>query len=400
MFYSRLLLYFVFNWIFAVCLWADKQGSPAAPNILMIVSDDQGFGDFGCYGNELIKTPHLDQLFKESTRLYRFYVSPACSPTRASLMTGRYPSRTGVWDTWKGRENMRKTETTLAEILKEGGYATGLFGKWHLGENAPLRPQDQGFSETFLWTDISTRFDPGVEWNGEEIRMEGFLDDLIFDKAIEFLERKQDAPFFCYVASFLPHNFPGGKQVPEEEVEAYLHIDHLTRGDLEVYAMTTRMDRNIGRLLQRLDELGLSNSTLVVFLSDDGPQQRHHLDHGKETQRFNYGLRGVKTEVYEGGIRTPCFIRWPSQIEAGRDITSVTSVKDLFPTILDFVGISYEEDSIDGMSLVPILMSQEESLPDRLLFSQFQRAEVPKPWRNSAAWGSGLRWSMAMSCMT
>jgi len=368
---------------------ATARGNEAdRPNLLIIVSDDQGYGDLAAHGNPLIQTPYLDQLHGESTRLDNFYTSPVCAPTRASLMTGRYPYRTGVWDTWKGRQNMRESEITLAEVLRDADYRTGLFGKWHLGENAPLRPQDQGFQETFLWTDTSTRFDPGFHLNGEPVRLEGFQDDLIFDQAIRFIEENENRPFFCYVASFLPHDFPGKKQIPEEEVEAYSDLDHLTQGDRESYAMVTRMDRNIGRLLASLNRLGLNESTIVVFLSDNGPRQKHARDAGEVSERYNAGLRGAKGSVYEGGIRTPCFFRWPDRITAGRDIKERTAVIDLFPTALSLLDIPLPTaDKIDGINLAPILLGEESRLPDRTLFHQFQRAAVPDLWTNSSATG-------------
>lgn len=387
MFYSRCLLCIVSS-ILPGKLWGETQARPAPPNILMIVSDDQGFGDFGCYGNEIVQTPHLDQLFTESTRLHNFYVSPVCAPTRASLMTGRYPYRTGVWDTWKGRENLRSSELTLAEILLKNGYHTGQFGKWHLGENAPLRPQDQGFLETFLWTDITTRFDSGYEVNGEYVRLKGFQDDLIFDHAIKFIEENREGPFFCYVASFLPHNFPGGKQIPDEDIEPFLQYSHLTRGDLEVYAMIRRMDANMGRLLARLHELGLDENTLVVFLSDNGPLQAHHLDNGEITERFNYNLRGVKGTVYEGGVRVPSFWRWPGRIREAHDLTDRTAVIDLFPTLLGLLDIAPQPSlTIDGLDLSTQLLGGDDPLPDRILFNKFERAAQPDLWTNSSATG-------------
>lgn len=376
--------------IILVCLALGLADGAAndRPSVVLIVSDDQGMGDFGAYGNEIVRTPHLDQLYETSTRLHNFYTSPVCAPTRASLMTGRYPYRTGVWDTWKGRENMRASELTVAEILLENGYRTGLFGKWHLGENAPQRPQDQGFEETFLWTDTSTRFDSGYERNGESVRLEGFQDDLIFDHAIKFIEEHQAEPFFCFVSSYLPHDFPNRKQIPDEDVEPFLQHSRLTRGDQEVYAMIQRVDANIGRLLAHLKELGLDDSTLVVFLSDNGPQQRHPLDKETETKRYNYGLRGVKGTVYEGGVRVPSFWRWPERIRAGVDIAERTSVMDFFPTLLSMLNIEPPQAlTIDGIDLSARLLGQEGSLPDRILFNKFERAARPDIWTNSSATG-------------
>lgn len=363
------------------------------PNILLIVSDDQGYGDFATFGNEIVQTPTLDRLRAGGATLANFYVSPVCAPTRASLLTGRYNHRTGVWDTWKGRENMRGSEVTLAELLREAGYETGHFGKWHLGENAPMRPQDQGFEQSFRWIDVRSRFDPGVESNGEAIRMEGFLDDLIFEKAIDFISEDREEPFFCYVASFLPHDFPNGQQIPDEDVEPYLGATHLTRGDMESYAMITRMDRNIGRLLEALEQQGLSESTIVVFLSDNGPQQKHGMDKGEVSLRYNYGLRDDKGSVYEGGVRLPCFIRWPNNIEAGLQISARTAAIDLLPTILDFADVQRPiAPKIDGLTLAPILLQQAPDAIDRILFRKFQRAAIPDLWTNSAA--IGPRWKM------
>jgi len=361
------------------------------PNVLLIVSDDQGYGDFGCYGNDIIQTPNLDRLHSQSVRLENFYVNPVCAPTRAALMTGRYNYRTGVWDTWKGRMDMRSSELTLAEILRDHGYRTGIFGKWHLGENAPMRPQDQGFEDTFRWIDVSSRFNPGMELNGEFVRYEGFMDDLLFDHAIDFIEQNRNRPFFCYVPSFLPHDFPH-KQVPDEELEPYRSVPGLTLGDLEAYAMVTRMDKNIGRLLTRLNELGLDESTLVIFMSDNGPQQRHGMDHGEETERYNCGLRGVKGTVYEGGIKVPCFVRWTGTLQKNIDVAPRTAVIDLLPTVLDFCRIPIPQGlTLDGVSLKSILFNSSAPLPERFLFNQFQRAAEPSLWENTSVLGEHFK---------
>ncbi len=357
------------------------------PNILFILTDDQGYGDLGAYGNTYIETPEMDRLWEESSRFTDFIVSPVCSPSRASLMTGRYNQRTGIWDTYGGRARMASDEVTLAEVMREDGYRTGLFGKWHLGNNYPLRPMDQGFETAFGWrgTIGTRRINPTLYLDDEPGDYEGFMTDIIFDKCMEWIEARAESeePFFAYMATYLPHDAHGGV-VPQKYLDRYAEVD-LPEFTKEVYAMLDNLDMNVGRLLAKLEELGIADNTIVIFTSDNGPQQASSRFE-ERSDRYNLGMRRGKGTVYEGGIRLPCFFRWPGRFEAGRDIDRMAAHIDILPTVLELCGISVPEQvSIDGTSLAPTLLGEASSLPPRMLFGQLHRAEIPDKWTGGFA---------------
>ena len=363
--------------------WA---GADSRPNILWIVSDDQGYGDLSSQGHPVLKTPHLDRLKSESVWLRNFYVAPLCAPTRASLLTGRYPFRTGVWDTWNSRSNMAADEVTAAEYLHRAGYATAAIGKWHLGENYPFRPMDQGFQHSFIWNNLD-RFAPTFDRNGATTGpYDGFLDDVVAEEAIRFIRQKRDRPFFAYVPFFLPHTF-WGRQVPEAEVQRFADVPGLTAADREVMAMLVNLDRNIGRLLDALEAAGHAENTLVIFHSDNGLVGRQG-----HAARFNAGLRGQKQTVYEGGIRVPFFARWPGRL-APRTIRERAASIDLLPTLLEVAGVrarTKPAKRMDGISLWALLTGRQESLPPRLLYQQQQpqkSGQTPQPFVNAAIIG-------------
>ena len=368
------------------------------PNVLLIITDDQGYGDLGFDGNPQVHTARIDALARESVRFRSFYVSPVCSPTRASLMTGRYNYRTGVVDTFRGRSMMHPDEVTIAEMLRSAGYRTGIFGKWHLGDNAPLRPIDQGFQEALVHRgggigQVSDPpgngyFNPILEHNGRVEKSEGYCSDVFADAAIRFIEAEASGPFFAYLAFNAPHE---PLQVPDQDLKPYLGLVP-TRGTpgvghplpaaiptektARVYAMVSNIDRNVGRVLDRLDALGLSRDTIVVFLTDNGPQ--HY--------RFNAGMLGVKTSVHEGGIRVPCFIRWPGTLEPGRVVEQAAAHIDLAPTLLEACAVAKPESvAFDGRSLLPLLKGQAGDWPDRTLYFQWHRGDVPELHRAFAA---------------
>ena len=367
---------------------ADKASTPERPNVILIVSDDQGYGDFSCYNNPILETPNMDKIYEESTRFNNFFVSPVSAPTRAALMTGRYNQRTGVWDTWKGRVNMHKNEYTIAEALNAGGYATGLFGKWHLGYNYPVRPMDQGFDTTYEWEEYAketeTRVNPVFKRNGKIEKRKGFLTDIIFDEAMQWIEdqTKKEEPFFAYVASFLPHTCDSPQVMPRY-VEPFLKYDTLVRRTAEVYGMVTKLDECVGRLMAKVQELGLDENTLIIYLSDNGPQM-HGPGHGSQ-KRYNLGMRGSKGNVYDGGIRVPCFFRWPGHFEAGKEIDGIAAHIDLMPTILDICRVDQQlPNPIDGISLLPVIKGKKPIDPNRNYFVQLHRTDKPELWNNTA----------------
>ena len=367
------------------------QEKPSRPNVLLIVSDDQGLGDLAHMGNPILKTPHLDELHSKSTRLTNFLVSPLCSPSRASIMTGRYNYRTGVWDTWQGGAVLNPSEKTLAEYLREAGYRTGHFGKWHLGENAPARPQDQGFETTVEFS--GSRTDPDMEVNGKTVQGKGFCEDILFAKAIDFITARSDQPFFAMVASYMPHDYGGpGKPVPEEWVAPYRNQPGLQSGDQEIYGMVANLDHHVDQLLDALRSSGRESDTFVIFLSDNGPlrdcpelnsfPEKRAIEEHRIGSRYNAGLRGGKTTVFRGGVAAPCFIRLPGHIPENLDIDVLAAHIDLVPTILGLCGLApVFTTPLDGIDLAPYLLGNTSlSPPDRAIVIQQDRNQIPQKW--------------------
>jgi arylsulfatase A-like enzyme len=350
--------------VFAVvhCVCAVSPVSPNRPNVLLIMTDDQGYGDLGFHGNEKIDTPVLDELASRSTRFDRFFVSPLCTPTRAALMTGRYPLRTGAASVTRGLETVRSEEITIPEVLRSSGYATGCFGKWHIGEHYPSHPNGQGFDEFFgmpqgHWDNY---YDPKLEHNGEIVETHGFITDVLTDAAIQFIEQHQTESFFAYVSTNAPHT---PHQVPDRYFDKYT-ARGLDARVAAIYGMVENIDENVGRLLAKLDELELTNRTIVIFLTDNGPE-------GPEGSRYNAGMRGMKGSVHEGGMRVPMFVRWPGKFRSDTVITQIAAHVDLLPTIAELCGITNLQTlPLDGQSLVPLLTGQPHNWPDRMLFAR------------------------------
>jgi len=359
------------------------------PNIVLIVTDDQGYGDLGCHGNPKIHTPNLDLLAKESFQFERFLVSPVCSPTRAGLLTGRYPYRTGIVDTFMGRSMMHPDEVTLAERLGSAGYKTGIFGKWHLGDNYPLRAQDQGFQEclTIRGGGIGQPSDPpgGDHYtdatmyrNGKALKSQGYCTDVFTDAALEFMTANKNQVFFAYIPFNAPH-------APLEAPVGYARPYHeagVPYGTASLYAMVTNIDYNVGRLISKLDELRIARNTIVIFMSDNGP----------ERERYNAGMRGLKGTVYEGGIRVPFFLRWPNFREEPRKVAGLAIVQDVVPTLLEATKVpDAAKVPLDGRSLLPALSSGKIS-GGRIYVAQWHRGDVPEAFTSCAA--TDDRWKL------
>lgn len=374
------------------------------PNVVLIITDDQGYGDLGVTGNPHVKTPVIDQFARESVRFNQFYVSPVCAPTRSSLMTGRYSLRTGVRDTYNGGAIMDAEEVTIAEMLKDAGYSTGIFGKWHLGDNYPARPNDQGFDESLIhlaggmgqpgdfttfYQGDSSYFDPVLWQNGEQQPFTGYCSDIFTDAAISFIDQNHKDPFFCYLSFNAPHT---PLQVPEEYYNMYKDIDpssgfenderpftQMSEKNKEdarkVYAMVSNIDDNLGQLFQKLEELNITDNTLVIFMTDNGPQQT----------RYNAGMRGLKSSVFRGGVRVPFYWRLPSHEQKNRDIATTTAHIDLLPTLAELCGAELPADRvIDGKSLLPLLNGEEaDELNSRSLFFYWTRRH-PELYNNIA----------------
>jgi arylsulfatase A-like enzyme len=373
------------------------------PNVILIITDDQGYGDLGYHGNPFIQTPNLDGLAEESIRLNNFYVSPVCAPTRSSLMTGRYSLRTGVHDTYNGGAIMSGAEVTIAEMLREAGYKTGAFGKWHLGDNYPSRPGDQGFEESVIHLaggmgqpgDFTTYFqfdksyfDPVLWHNGEQESYTGYCSDIFTDEALAFIEQNQEGPFFCYLAYNAPHT---PLQVPDKYYQLYRELDpaagfagddrpspEMTEKDREdarrVYAMVTNIDDNVGRILQKMQDLGIAENTLFIFMTDNGPQQR----------RYIAGMRGRKGSVYRGGVRVPCFIRYPGKWDGDADVDVTSAHIDMLPTIAAACGAQTPRGvKIDGRDLLPVIDGGQVEWEKRPLFFYWTR-KYPELYQNMA----------------
>jgi arylsulfatase A-like enzyme len=346
----------------AVCVRAAER-----PNVVVIITDDQGYGDLSIHGNPVLRTPHLDQLAREGVRLNDFHVSPVCSPTRASLLTGRYSLRTGVRHVSSGMETMRADEVTLAELFQRAGYRTALFGKWHNGENYPYTPRGQGFTTSLGYNlgHWNNYFDTRLKRDQEWVRPTGFIVDVLTQAAIEEITAHRDQPFFCYVSLTTPHS---PFQVPEAEFAEY-KAKGLDDKLACIYGMCANVDANVGRLLKALDELGLREKTVVVFLTDNGPNG----------ERYNAGMRGAKGTLHQGGTRVPCFVRWPGVLPAGRVIEELAAHIDLLPTLTELCGVPVEGTKpLDGRSLVPLLKGSETAWPERPLVIQWMDRAPPK----------------------
>lgn len=404
------VLFFAFiwmGWIAAAAPSATAQRQDAAsratdrPNIILIVTDDQGYGDLGATGNPVIETPHLDALARQSAQMRQFYVSPVCSPTRASLMTGRYNYRTGVVDTYIGRSMMHPEEVTLAEVLKPRGYQSGIFGKWHLGDCYPMRAIDQGFDEALVHfggglAQPSDLLENGRRYtdvtlfrNGQPTPTHGYCTDVYFREALGFMEKnvKLKNPFFAYIATNAPHD--PFDDVPAELLEKYQgknlkdvlpppegKMGERTDAVARVFAMIENIDRNVGTLTRKLEEWGVKENTLVIFMTDNGPN----------TRRYVGAMRGMKGQVYDGGIRTSFFLHWPRQVRAGQASDVPVAHIDLMPTLAAAAGAPMPTDrTIDGRNFLPLLRGDSTNWPDRALYLQWHRGDVPLPFVNFAA---------------
>ena len=360
------------------------------PNVIIIMTDDQGFGDLGINKNPNIITPNIDQFASESVRFDNFFVSPVCAPTRASLMTGRYSLRTGVRDTYNGGAIMSNNETTIAEILKEANYATGIFGKWHLGDNYPFRPSEQGFDESIIhlaggigqvgdftnyYKGNTSYFDPILWKNNKKNQYDGYCSDIFAENAVKFIEKNKNKPFFCYLSFNAPHT---PLQVPKKYYNMYKDLDpelgfndeslasKMSEKDKEdarrIYGMVTNIDDNVGKVLNKLTELGIEEETIIIFMTDNGPQQF----------RYNSNMKGLKGTVYNGGTRVPFYIKYAEKFKNSKVISRMSAHIDILPTILELCNLKIPSDrKIDGQSLVPLINSKPFN--DRHLFSYWTR---------------------------
>jgi arylsulfatase len=372
---ARLLLLLL---LFATHLRADPLAGKR-PNILFILTDDQGYGDISAHGNPILKTPNLDRLHDEGARFTDFHVSPTCAPSRSALLTGRHEFRNGVTHTIHERERLAPDAVTLAQVLKTAGYTTGIFGKWHLGDEPAYWPSARGFDEMFIHgaggigqtyagscgdAPGNTYFSPAILHNGRFERTEGYCTDVFFSQAARWIEsvKGKGAPFYCHLATNAPH---GPLQVRSEDQARY--AGKVPADVAKYFGMVANIDANVGRLLARLAELGLERDTLVVFMNDNGGTV------GVKT--FNAGMHGAKATPWLGGTRACSFWRWPGTIAPG-DRPQLTAHIDFLPTLAELAGAKLDDKlraQVEGRSLVPLLENPSASWPDRTLFTHVGR---------------------------
>ncbi len=359
-------------------------GAAKRPNVVLVITDDQGYGDLSCHGNPVLKTPHLDRLHADSVRLTDYHVAPTCSPTRAALITGHWTNRTGVWHTIMGRSMLRHNEVTIGRILADGGYHTAMFGKWHLGDNYPYRPEDRGFQEVLrhggggvgqtpdFWD--NAYFDGSYFHNGKPVPAKGFCTDVFFDYAKRFIRKVKDddKPFFVYLCTNAPH---GPMHSPVKSSAPY------AKQGVNVanfFGMISNIDDNVGAMRAFLKQEGLAENTIFIFTTDNGTSSGAHI--------HNDGMRGRKDSEYDGGHRVPFFIYWPKGgLTGGRDVDTITSYVDIVPTLINYTGVPAPKGvKFDGVNIRQLIEGKAKDWPDRILVTDSQRVRDPIKWRKSS----------------
>jgi arylsulfatase A-like enzyme len=388
----------VFEWIVVLlsfpfpALATANEVHRKKPNVILVITDDQGMGDLGCTGNPYIKTPNLDQFYAESVRFTNFHVSTTCAPTRGSLLTGRHTNRLNVYHTIAGRSLLYEDEVILPQILAQNGYTNGMFGKWHLGDNYPFRPEDRGFQEVVrhggggitqgpdYWG--NNYFDDTYWHNGHPQKYSGYCTDVFFSEALRFIEQNKDHPFFCYISTNAPHS---PFNVPEKYFNLYKNNPNLDDKVKRFYGMITNIDDNFKALEDKLKALGLTENTILIFMTDNGTSAG--------SQVYSAGLRGAKGSEYEGGHRVPFFIRWPAgKIDGGKDIDNLVAAYDVVPTLTDLLDLRFNPvKPLDGSSLIPLLHGNGEKWPNRILYIDTQRLQNLVKYKNYAVMDENWR---------
>lgn len=362
------------------------------PNIILVMTDDQGKGDLSCLGNPDLKTPNLDKLHSVSTRFTDFHVSPTCAPTRSAIMSGRHEFRNGVTHTIKERERMALNTVTIAEVLRDANYSTGIFGKWHLGDEEPYQPHNRGFEEVFIHGaggigqayDCSCAdappnrenvyFDPVIRHNKNFVKTSGFCTDVFFQHALGWIKKQKetDEPFFAYIATNAPH---GPMIAPQKYKQPFLDAG-FQEATASRYGMIANIDGNMGLLMSKMDEWQLFDNTLLIFMTDNGQAGgRHTKKNGKRYPLYHAGLRAGKASPYEGGTRVPAFWYWKGKLASGKDITELTAHIDMFPTLVELTAARVPTDTQkrDGSSLLPLLEGDDTVWKRDYLFTHVGR---------------------------
>jgi arylsulfatase A-like enzyme len=354
------------------------------PNIVLVMTDDQGYGDLACHGHPFLKTPNLDKLYTQSTRFTDFHVSPTCAPTRSALMSGRAPFKNGVTHTILERERMALSSATVAEVLKTAGYTTGIFGKWHLGDDDAYQPDRRGFDEVFIHgaggigqnyagtqgaVEGTDYFDPIIKHNNTFVQTKGYCTDVFFQQALTWIKQCKDTPFFAYISTNAPHG-------PFKVADKYkaMYQDKCSEKSAAFYGMITNIDENMGLLMKKLDEWDLANNTLLIFMTDNG----------SSAGTFNYGMKGKKGSVNEGGTKVPLFFRLPGKIKAGADVNRLARHYDMFPTLAEIAGARIPQGlDLDGLSLKPLIDNPKAKWKDRYTFfhtGRWNKKNAPGRW--------------------
>ena len=368
--------------VFASIGISAEAAAGKTPNIVLVMTDDQGYGDLGFTGNPILKTPQIDSFAKDSVRFTNFHVSPTCAPTRAALMTGRHEFCSGVTHTIFERERLSLKATTIAQVLKSAGYTTGIFGKWHLGDEDAYQPNRRGFDEVFIHgaggigqsypgscgdAPGNTYFDPAIRHNGKFEKTKGYCTDVFFEQALSWMDakRRANSPFFAYITPNAPH---APLQCPEAYSKRY--AGKVETNVAKFFGMIENIDDNFGRLLAKLKDWGIEQDTLVIFMTDNGGTVG--------VKVFNAGMHGSKASPFEGGTRVPSLWRWPANFQGGRDCDALAAHLDIFPTLAEIAGAKMPRIKLDGRSLVPLLRNPKADWPDRFLFTHVGRWEKGK----------------------
>ena len=366
-----------------------------APNVVIVITDDQGYGDLSCHGNPVLKTPSLDALYAESIRLTDYHVSPTCAPTRSSLQSGHWANRTGVWHTIMGRSMLRVGEPTIGEVFSNAGYATGMFGKWHLGDNYPFRPEDRGYTHVLrhggggvgqtpdVWD--NAYFDDTYFLNGTPTKFKGYCTDVFFENAKQFITEQAEAnkPFVAYISTNAPH---GPLHAPEESAKKYADQNKKLAN---FFGMIDNIDTNVGQLRAFLAEKNLAENTIFIFTTDNGTAG------GKNV--FNAQMRGKKGSQYDGGHRVPFFVYWPAgELNRPTDVKPITHAVDVLPTLIDLCKLKVDDKlRFDGKSIASLLRGKPDPEVDwnnRVMITDSQRVKDPIMWKASSVMTS--RWRL------
>ncbi|MDO7135559.1 arylsulfatase [Algibacter lectus] len=352
--------------------------SKQKPNIIIVITDDQGKGDLACEGNKFVKTPNIDKFYSDAVRFTNYHVSTTCAPTRGAIMTGRHSNRVNVFHTINGRSILFEDEVTLPQIFAQNGYTNAMFGKWHLGDNYPFRPEDRGFHEVIrhggggvgqgpdYWG--NDYFDDTYWHNSKMEKYDGYCSDVFFNGALDFIETNKDKPFFCYISTNAPHS---PYNLPKDYFDLYQGKKYkdINERTLRFYGMITNIDDNFKKLEDKLDDLGIADNTIVIFTTDNGTAAGRSV--------YNAGLKGGKGSQYEGGHRVPLYIRWPDgKLTGGKDIDELVAHYDLLPTFVDLLGLDFNPvKKLDGKSLTPLLEAKNDTWENRILYMDTQREQ-------------------------